>query len=456
MRQRTTLPWIFVILAMMVATLACNLTGQAPPTIPPRPSATPPPTIGYTPLAPNQLPEQATAAPQSQGNMISLLAEVNTDRLMGHVEMLQSFGTRHVASPYDNPRFGIGAALNYIQGQFQEIQQQSGGNLAVTVQPFDFTYNNQPYPGYNVIGIINGTETGAGVIVVGAHYDSISFDFQNSLANAPGANDDASGIAALIEMARVMAMRPHRQTLIFVAFGAEEIGRLGSQAFVEGYVQAYNLPLMAMINMDIIGSSTGADGQYNDRQVRMFSAGPNESLSRQLARGLDLVDNIYVSEMDVIVQDGEDRPGRYGDHMSFSEVGYPAVRFVEATENRERQHNDSDVSSALQPLYLTHSTQTILAGLTSLADGPRPPLNVSLRINGDGTQTLFWEPVVSASNYLVVLRRPGSLVYDDWFQTQETSTSWDGFVSTRYEALAIASYDANGLIGPLSAEYRIP
>ncbi len=441
---------------MAAAALACNLTEQPPPTLPPRPSPTPPPTIGYTPLAPNQLPEEASTT-QPQSNMFSLLNEIDTNLLMGHVQTLQGFGTRHFASPYDQSYFGVGAARDYIYAQFEDIYRQSQGNFQVSPpQPFNFDYNGQGYTGYNLIGILNGTEAGAGVLVIGAHYDSLSLDFQNSVANAPSANDNGSGVAALIEIARVMSLRPHRQTLVFVAFGAEEIGRRGSIAFVRDYVQAYNLPMIGMINLDIIGSSTGPDGQYNNRQIRLYSTGPNESPSRQLARTLDLLDVIYAPDMDIVIEDAEDRVNRYSDHMSFSEVGYPAVRFIEAIENRDRQHNSSDVSSAIQPEYLTSATRAILGCITALADGPRSPVNISLRINGDSTQTLFWDPVPGAVSYLVVLRTPGSLEYNDWFEMNETSTIWDGFVPTRYESIAIASRDANGLLGPFSSEYRIP
>ncbi|NWF70902.1 MAG: M20/M25/M40 family metallo-hydrolase [Chloroflexi bacterium] len=456
MRLKTAFPWIFMLVGLALAALACNLSESAPPTLVPRATPTPPPTLGYATLAPEQLPAQATSAPQTQANMFTLLNEVNPERLLAHVQTLQGFGTRHFASPYDRPGFGIGAARDYVANQMQQISQQSQGNLSLTVQPFEFTYRDLPYVGYNVIGILNGTQPGAGVIIVGAHYDSISFDFENSTTNAPGANDNATGVAALLELARIISQRPHRQTIVFVAFGAEEIGRLGSMAFARDYVQAYNLPVMAMLNLDIIGSSTGPGGAMNERQIRLFSSGPNESPSRQLARMLDVFDLVYVPEIDIVVQDAEDRPGRYGDHLSFSEIGYPAVRFIEGLENPERQHNESDVLNALRPEYLTRATQTVLALLTALADGPRPPANVSLRDNGDGTRTLLWETVPEAASYLVMLRSVNALVYTDQFETTQNSVVWDGFVSTRYAGVTIASRDASGLLGPFSLEYIVP
>lgn len=191
-------------------------------------------------------------------------------------------------------------------------------------QEFPITWNDIRGTGKNIIGILSGTDVGGGVIILGAHYDSISYSFDDSSAFAPGANDDASGMAALLEVARIMSQRPHRATVIFIAFSAEEIQRAGSKAFVEDYLRAEggNFDVTAMLNMDIIGSSTGPDGDVNDDEIRLFSADPNESPSRQLARSLNLIATRLAPNMKIIVQEGVDRAGRYSDHMSFSDAGY--------------------------------------------------------------------------------------------------------------------------------------
>jgi peptidase M28-like protein len=441
--------------------LACNLTSGDPPTLPPRASATPPPTIAIEPptLSPEELPTAAvTAVAMVNTSVINLTNQVETDRLMLHVDTLQNFGTRHVNSPYDDLNRGIGAAYRYITGQFEQIRDQSQGRLTVFEQPFLLKWAGVDSQAQNIVAFLSGTENGAGTILVGAHYDSTSIDFKNGSANAPGANDNGSGIAALIEMARILSTRPHRTSIIFVAFSAEEIQRRGSLAFINDYLLPRQIGLNAMLNMDIIGSQTGPDGSIDDRNLRLFSAGPNDSPSRELAREVELIALKHVPNMNIQLQDGLDRNNRYSDHQSFSDAGYPAVRFIESLEDIGRQHNDRDTVEDVQGLYLTRATQTILTVITALADGLRPPINIALRDAGNSLRTLIWEPVNGASGYVVALRRPNALEYE-YFEVddpQTTSITWDSFVSDRFVGLAISAIDSEGLMGPLSSEYKIP
>lgn len=441
--------------------LACNLTTGDPPTIPPRASATPPPTIAIEPptLSPEELPTAAvTVVAMVNTGVVNLINQVETDRLMLHVDTLQNFGTRHVNSPYDLPDRGIGAAYRYIIGQFEQIRDQSQGRLTVFAQSFPIKWAGVESQGQNIVAFLSGTESGAGTILVGAHYDSTSIDFESGSAYAPGANDNGSGVAALIELARILSARPHRTSIIFVAFSAEEIQRRGSIAFVNDYMLPRQIELNAMINMDIIGSQTGPDGSIDDRNIRLFSAGPNESPSRQLAREIELIALKHVPNMTVQLQDSQDRSNRYSDHQSFSDVGYPAVRFIEALEDVSRQHNDRDTIDDVQGAYLTRATQTILTVITALADGLRPPVNIALREAGNSLRTLVWEPVAGASGYVVALRRPNALEYE-YFEVDNpmtTNITWDSFVSTRFVGLAISAIDSEGLMGPLSPEFRIP
>jgi hypothetical protein len=254
-----------------------------------------------------------------------------------------------------------------------------------------------------------------------------------------------------------MSQRRHRATIMFVAFSAEEIDRIGSEAFVEDYLRAEgsSFDVTAMLNMDIIGSSTGTDGGVNDKEVRLYSAEPNESRSRQLARALNLIGVRLYPEMKIIVQDTVDREGRYSDHISFSDAGYPAVRFIESLEDFSRQHSDRDTIDDIQAGYLVNATKTILACVTALADGPPPPGNISLRAAANNQRTLVWERVPGALGYIVALRRPESLIFNDYFPLSDISVTWDGFVASSYASLAIASVDENGLIGPLSPEFAI-
>ncbi|MBW4437259.1 MAG: M20/M25/M40 family metallo-hydrolase [Pleurocapsa minor GSE-CHR-MK-17-07R] len=446
-------------LAIVLVSLACNLSSETrPPTIIPRASATPPPTIGYPTLQPDELPQEATLTAPNRDEMVLLntLNQVEADRLFIHVNTLQGFGSRHVNSPYGNPSFGIGAAADYVQRQFEQIRVESQGRFAVLQpQQFSVEYEGVSSVGRNIIGVLAGRETGAGVILIGAHYDSISVDRQNSAASAPGANDNATGTAALIEIARIMSQYTPRSTIMFVAFGVEEINRRGSIAFVEEYLKPNGIVIDAMLNMDIIGSSTGPNGATIDDQIRLFSAEPNTSGSRQLARSINLITSRHVPMMSVSVEATGDREGRYSDHLSFSDGGFPAVRFIEYLEDPTRQHTDRDVIDAIRPSYLVRATQTVLASAMALADGPRAPRSISLRPNDSGTRTLVWETTLDATSYVVALRQPGSLVYNYYFDVNSNTVTWDGFTPDRWEAISIAARDSAGLMGPLSNEFFI-
>jgi hypothetical protein len=441
--------------------LACNLSSPTgPPTLVPRATATPPPTIGFATISPEELPVEATAAPPTTNNaeLINMINQVSSERLMTHVQSLQNFGTRHVNSTYSDPNYGIGAARTYITNVFKEIEAQSDGRFRVIPHNFPVEFNGVRSTAENIVGYLAGRETGAGVILLGAHYDSISYDQGDGVSYSPGANDNGSGVGALLELARVMAAQPEapRATILFAAFSAEEINRVGSKAFVRDYIQQYNLELTAMINMDIIGSSTGPDGEVRDRELRIYSEGPNESAARQLARSMNLLVNNYMGDsFRWVLQDAIDREGRYSDHFSFSEAGYPAVRVIEPLEDTFRQHTTSDTIEDVQSAYFTRATQSIAISTWALANGPRPPRNITVRDNGTPVRSLVWEPMPDAISYIVALRYPGSLQYDNYFQTSDTNIASEIFTASRIAAIAIAGRDSNGLLGPMSREYII-
>jgi hypothetical protein len=447
----------------LVVALACNLTTDStPPTLVPlQPeTSTPPPTLGFSTLSPEELPDQAEtpSAPQVDPQLVSLVNMVEKDRLMFHVDALQNFRTRHVNSSYSLPHEGIGAAHDYILNQFEQIKAQSGGRLQVFSHPFNVTWGGIRSEARNVVAHLTGTEMGAGTIIIGAHYDSISINFEDGQATAPGANDNASGVSAMIELARILSTREHRTSIMFVAFSAEEVGRIGSKAFINEYLSPRQIgpdQINVMINLDMLGSHMGNGGLINDRDIRIFSEGPNEtSRARQVARGISLIAANHAPDMELKIVDGIDRQGRYGDHMSFSEAGYTAVRIMQALEDASRQHNERDTIDGLQADYFTRITRTVLTIVVSLADGLRPPQNLALRDAANGLRTLVWEPVPGASGYIVGLRPPEALYYQ-YFPVEENSITWDGFVPERFAGVVISARDANGLMGPTSAEFPI-
>ncbi|MBI1258021.1 MAG: M20/M25/M40 family metallo-hydrolase, partial [Chloroflexi bacterium] len=406
MNRRSPVVFTLLLLWFLLVLLACTLTSEPEPTLIPRATSTPPPTIGYSTLAPNQYPQQATqlAPIPSQPNvtLMGLTQQVDADRMFVTIDALVGMRTRRVNSAGAGAGQGIDTAAAYVLDQFNQIHNSSYQNtFSVFTNDFPINFDDQQSTGRNIIGVLQGSQVGGGVIVLGAHYDSISYNFNDSAAYAPGADDDASGIAALIEIARIMSQHRHRATIMFVAFSAEEIQRVGSKAFVSDYVQSNNININAMLNMDIIGSSTGPDGDINDKEVRVFSADNNDSRSRQLARALNLISVRLSPQMKIVVQAAVDRQGRYGDHMSFSDAGYPAVRFIEALEDFSRQHSDRDTIDDVQASYLVRVTQTILTCMTALADGPPAPQNISLREAGGGNRQLTWEKVAGAASYIV-------------------------------------------------------
>jgi leucyl aminopeptidase len=249
----------------------------------------------------------------------------------------------------------------------------------------------------NIVAVVQGTEPGAGTLVVGAHYDSIvQPDFNDGASFAPGANDNGSGVAAIIELARILSQRQYRASVMLVAFSAEEVNRRGSRAFVD-YLQSQNIDIIGMVNIDTIGNTQDFQGNTNDTELRVFSDGPNAtSTSRHFARIAEFISYTHNLPLKLIVEDSPDREGRYGDHFSFSEKGYSAIRFIQAFE--EKTNGDpTDTIEFVEPEYLRKAVQSILVVITAKADGPRPPRNISLRDKGNG--------VSSWSGSLCLMRR---------------------------------------------------
>ena len=436
----------------MLLIIACNLgtSSNAPPTLAPLPTFTPQATLGYAAVRPVAIDDiEVTALPPSDEFLANLLNQVESDRLMAHIRSLQDFRTRHIASTQTSTTEGIGAARKYIKDQLEIFGSASGGNLYTFEQSFEAIVNSEVTTRqHNIIGAISGSEVNAGTIIIGAHYDSIGAPRGDGRAYAPGANDNASGVAAILEIARILSTARYRATIMFVLFSAEEFNRQGSIPFAV-WVRDKDIEVIGMINVDTIGNVHDFNGNRNDRQLRVFSAGPNDtSVSRKMAREANFFGYNYDLDLDLRVQDEIDRENRYGDHFSFSELGYPAIRLINAYEEK-RNADPTDTIEFIEPDYLRRATQSILAIVMSLADGPRPPANIVLRARDDGKQELVWEPVEDASSYIVALRPRDSLIYQQ-FAFDETKLAWDGF--TDYAAIAIAAKDSRGLIGPLSRE----
>ncbi len=446
---------VLLLIAFLVA--GCNFGSPPPatlqvqfPTLAASAPGTRPPTAS--------LPDGAGSSRPIDPGIRDILDSVQSDRLMVAVGTLVDMQTRHVLSKTTTTIGGIDGARDWLLSQFNAIRAENPDRpISIWTQPVPLTWNGVSVTPYNVVTVFQGTDVGAGVLVLGAHYDSISTDYYNGQAYAPGANDNASGVAALLEIARILAPLSHRATILFVAFAAEETGRQGSLAFVKNYLQAQSKPVdvRGMINLDIIGSEVGHNGEVDHRTIRLFSADPNDSPSRQLARQLALIISTYLDDADPVVQSAEERVGRWGDHQSFSAAGYPSVRVIEGLEDQTRQHTPRDTLDNVQPAYLMRTTRAALAAITILADGPAAPADLSLRmpLTNSQAETLRWTPCPGAVRYLVTLRQTSSLYYDQVFTVAASPApelTWGGL--TQYATVAVAAVDAAGRMGPLTPE----
>ncbi len=439
-------------LCAALSLLACTLSAPSQmallnsqlPTATPTPVYTPtPPRVGY--------------APPRDPSLHALRAQVQNDRLMHTLSHLVGFGTRHVLSPVDRADRGIGAARDWLFGAFERVRTAHPHKIIqVWTQPFVFAWQGRQIRAENVVAVLQGSMAGAGVYVIGAHYDSIGAPPTDGDAYAPGANDNASGVAALLEIMHIMAGQPHRATLIFVAFSAEETGRQGSLAFVEDYLRAYvpHEVMRGMLNLDMLGSPRDANGRLDAQTLRLFSAPPNDSPSRQLARQVAFAISAYSDEISPVLQSSEDRLGRWGDQMSFSAAGYAAVRLIQSLEDHTRQHNARDTLDGIDLDYLMRATRAALTAVAVLSGGlpPPDPRGVAVQRLPSGYQ-LTWAGVPEARGYLIALRQTASLAYDLVLSVEAPSLAWDQFA--RYETLALASVDANGRFGGFSPELRL-
>ncbi|MEV4536162.1 M28 family metallopeptidase [Asanoa sp. NPDC049518] len=333
------------------------------------------------------------------------LREIDADRIEADVRRLAAFGTRHTLSTQTDPVRGIGAARDWLFDEFSRIAAKSGGRMTVEKQSFTQPVSPRiPTPTVltNVIATLRGTVTPERVYVLTGHYDSRISDVMNFTDDAPGADDDASGVAILLELARVLAGRPLESTLVLGAVAGEEQGLYGSIYLAQTMKDA-NTDIQGMFSNDIVGSSWADDGTREPRTVRLFAegvptsetpaqgntrrsvGGENDSASRQLARFVDAVADNDETDMHVRVIWRRDRYLRGSDHISFLERGYPAGRFTEPNEIFAHQHQDVRVENGVQfgdlPEFcdfdfIARVARVNLATVWSLSQAPGTPKGV--------------------------------------------------------------------------------
>lgn len=336
----------------------------------------------------------------------AMLAQVSARNLRADDLELVSFGTRHTLSTQTDPNRGIGAARDWIKAQFDQIAATSGGRMTVERQSFVQPVSSRvPVPTVitNVVATLHGSDPASAdrVYVVSGHYDSRVTDVLNSTSDAPGADDDASGVSALLEMARVMAPHPTDSTIVFAAVAGEEQGLYGSEHLAQ-VAKDEHWNVQGDFNMDIVGSSLGGNGVRDRHDIRLFSegvptaatpadiarlqtvGGEDDSGSRQLARYVKEVGENDATDMRIALRWRRDRYLRSGDHVPFLERGFAAVRFTEPNENYDHEHQDVRVVNGVQfgdlPQFvdfdfLARVTRVLTSTLEAIERSPRAPLN---------------------------------------------------------------------------------
>jgi hypothetical protein len=350
----------------------------------------------------------SATAQQPDPQVTALVAAVSVDSLRSYLSRLVAFGTRHTLSDTVSATRGIGAARRYIHAKFEDFARDCGGCMQVSFdrhRAANARTRNDTVDIVNVIAKLPGRGDPSRIIIVEGHYDSCicSVSMTDSESDAPGANDDGSGTVAVMELARVFSKafpRGLEATVMFVAVAGEEQGLLGSNGLAAKLAADSSIEVYAALTSDIAGNVHGQKGGVDSTSIRVFAGEPNDGASRQLARYIEQVGEVYVKGLDVRVIERLDRIGRGGDHIPFWQRGFAAVRFSESLENYLHQHRPEDRIEYVSFPFVRKLARVNGAATASLALAPAPPDSVRMQRvieSGGADWTLSWKPPRAAS-----------------------------------------------------------
>jgi len=348
----------------------------------------------------------AGAVRADQPLLVGIAAAPDPGQLQTTVQTLVNFGTRHSLSDTASPKRGIGAARRWVQSRFEQIGRDCGGCLSVVLPSQTVTGPRVPKPAeiVDVVAIQQGTTDPERVIVLTGHIDSRVSDPLNATSDAPGADDDASGVALVLEAARILSRYKFAATLVYGVLSGEEQGLYGGKVLAD-YAKAQGWRVEADLNNDIVGGTRGMNGVLDNTRVRLFSegvratetpedarqrrfeGGENDSASRNVARYAKGLAESYIPNWSVALVYRLDRFGRGGDHSAFNDAGFPAVRFTENSEDYHHQHQDVRIEAGVEfgdsiahvdfP-YLAKVTATNALTAAAMASAPPPPTDVKI------------------------------------------------------------------------------
>ncbi|MEX0929377.1 MAG: M28 family peptidase [Balneolales bacterium] len=355
-------------------------------------------------------------------HMYGIIDSVSAERLESDIRTLAGFGTRHTMSDTVSSTRGIGAARRWIKQEFEKISRDNDGRLEVFEQRTllegdPATRIDEDTWIVNVYAVIRGTTHPGRYVVMSGDIDSRASDVMNADIDAPGANDNASGMAGVIEAARVLVKHEFNNSIVLAGLSGEEQGLYGGKFMAERAI-GEGWDLIGVLNNDMIGNIEGLDGVIDNRSFRIFSepyparatqselqqkrfyGGENDGDSRQLARYVHETTTTYMPEMDPVLIYRLDRFGRGGHHRSFNEAGFAGIRIMETHENYNRQHQDvrtengieyGDVLKGVNFEYAKKLTAVNAVALASLAQAPPDPANVKIGGIVQPSTLLSWD-----------------------------------------------------------------
>lgn len=386
---------------------------------------------------------------KDQQKLHDIVAAVQADRIEKDIEKLVSFGTRHTLSETESDTRGIGAARRWIYEEFKRISADCGGCLEV-MYVSDIIEGETRIPEAtevkSVIAIQRGKTDPGRYVLMSGDIDSRVSDVMDYTSDAPGANDNASGVAGTLEAARVLSQYEFDGSIVYAALAGEEQGLFGGKILAEKAKQQ-KWRIHAVLNNDMIGNIEGINGVINNTTARIFAEGTRmdetdrdatmrrfyggevDSPSRNVARYIDLMADRYIPNLDTMIVYRLDRFGRGGHHRSFNDLGYPGVRIMETNENYYRQHQDlrtengikyGDTIDGVDFDYAAKLTALNAVSLAGMAWAPEPPQNVDIEGAVQPSTTLKWDDVRGQDNLA------GYKIY--WRLTSEPQWQWSRFV----------------------------
>jgi Peptidase family M28 len=412
-----------------------------------------------------------------------IVQAISAERIQRSIYVLTSFKTRHTLSDPLSSGDGIGGAASWIRAEFGRASAESGNGLQVELDTFDQPPVQPRVPQgvqiTNIVATLPGTDPSGRTVVVSGHYDSRVTNILDSTSPAPGADDDASGVAAVLELAHVMSHYKFGATIVFLVVAGEEQGLLGSAHWAKAARQR-NADIEADLNNDIIGNSRSEDGKVDRSTVRLFAqglpakatiddglvglireGGENDTPARELARAVRDIAAAYVPSMNVRIVYRADRYLRGGDHSSFLDQGYAAVRFTEPSEDYRREHQDvrevdgvmfGDLPEKVDFAYVADVARVNAAALAGLARAPAPPEKVQIETAKlENDTTLRWAPGADPglAGYRIVWRETTSPSWEHSMDVSKDVTRVTVKGASKDDSIfGVEAFDSAGHVSP--------